>query len=72
MILQLLSGLKSRVDSDDPGDSLAIGLTSPTTGSPTVKDVVPDLSFDSLLSLSYVTGVMYQLCGIFSVSVFRA
>jgi hypothetical protein len=47
---------------------MAFGLTNPTTFllMPAGSFVVP------MHSLAYVSGVMYQLCGIFSVNISRA
>jgi hypothetical protein len=63
MILQLMQ-VVLRIPSVT--DSLAFGLTNPTT-------VTLFGGSNSLGSLAYITGVMYQVCGILSVlSVFRS
>jgi hypothetical protein len=50
-------------------DSLAIGLTNPTTLGIYSLDSIVYASASDMSSFDYIIGVMYQLCGIFSVSI---
>jgi hypothetical protein len=49
--------------------SLAYGLADPTTAL-AVSDIAR--LYGSMSSLRYISGTLYQLCGIFSVSILRA